>query len=146
MRAGEAVVPSRRKVAMPSGVRLGVPKRLPRWCAGARGTWTIWGAVVLLSAVVLWHHHRTIQLGYETERLQADKTRLERLHRQLLIERESLASLDRIERLAGAMGLAHVPPRETVVMRLPPPGTDSERIFAAAVGRGVLPTNAHAAP
>jgi len=54
--------------------------------------------------------------------------------------------LDVVERLAGAMGLAHVPPRETVVMRLPPPGTDSERIFAAAVGRGVLPTNAHAAP
>lgn len=120
--------------------------RLAGWCTGPRRAWAIWGAVLLLSVVVLWHHHRTIQLGYETERLQADKTRLERLHRQLLIERESLASLDRIERLAVTMGLAHVPPRETVVMRLPPAAPDPERLFAVAVGRGVLPTNAHAAP
>jgi cell division protein FtsL len=121
-------------------------KRLAGVCIGPRRAWTIWGAVLSLSVVVLWHHHRTIQLGYETERLQADKTRLERLHRQLLIERESLASLDRIERLAGTMGLTHVPPRETVVMRLPPAEHDSERLFAGAVGRSVLPTDAHAAP
>ncbi len=121
-------------------------RRLAGWCVGPRRAWTIWGAVLSLSVVVLWHHHRTIQLGYETERLQAEKTRVERLHRQLLIERESLASLDRIERLAGTMGLAHIPPRETVVMRLPPGDPDSERLFAVAVGRGVLPTNAHAAP
>jgi cell division protein FtsL len=131
---------------MPGGTLTGVTRRLAGWCIGPRRAWTIWGAVVFLSLVVLWHHHRTIQLGYETERLQADKTRLERLHRQLLIERESLASLDRIERLASAMGLAHVPPRDTVVMRLPPSGRDSEGTFAVAVGRGVLPTDAHAAP
>lgn len=127
-------------------MRTGVLRRLGRWCVSPRRAWVIWGAVVSLSVVVLWHHHRTIQLGYETERLQAEKTRLERLHRQLLIERESLASLDRIERLAGAMGLAHVPPRDTVVMRLPPLEPDSEQLFAVAVGRGVLPTDAHAAP
>lgn len=117
-----------------------------QWCCGPRRAWAIWGAVLALSVVVLWHHHRTIQLGYQTERLQADKLRLDRLHRQLLIERESLASLDRIERLAGAMGLAHVQPRETVVVRLPPSPPDPERLFAVAVGRGVLPTDAHAAP
>lgn len=116
------------------------------WCARPRGTWAIWGAVLVLSVVVLWHHHRTIQLGYQTERLQAEKARLERLHRQLLIERESLASLDRIERLAGGMGLTHVPPRETVVVRLPPSPHETDRLFAAAVGRGVLPKDAHAAP
>jgi cell division protein FtsL len=121
-------------------------RRVAGWYVGPRRAWAIWSTVISLSVVVLWHHHRTIQLGYETERLQADKTRLERLHRQLLIERESLASLDRIERLAGTMGLAHVPPRESVVMRLPPPDPDSERLFAVSVGRGVLPTNAHAAP
>ena len=131
---------------MPGGPLTGVMRRLAGWGSGPRRAWAIWGAVVLLSLVVLWHHHRTIQLGYETERLQADKSRLERLHRQLLIERESLASLDRIERLASAMGLAHVPPRETVVMRLPPDEPDSEAMFAVAVGRGVLPTDAHAAP
>lgn len=121
-------------------------KRTGGWSICPRRAWSIWGTVLVLSVVVLWHHHRTIQLGYETERLQADKSRLERLHRQLLIERESLASLDRIERLADAMGLAHVPPRETVVMRLPPADPDSERLLAVAVERGVLPTKAHAAP
>jgi cell division protein FtsL len=121
-------------------------KGLTGWCLSPRGAWAIWGSVLVLSVVVLWHHHRTIQLGYETERLRAEKSRVERLHRQLLIERESLASLDRIERLAGAMGLAHVPPRDAVVVRLPTPKPDAERTFAAAVGRGVLPTEAHAAP
>lgn len=123
-----------------------VLKRTGEWSIGPRRAWLIWATVLVLSVVVLWHHHRTIQLGYATERLQADKSRLERLHRQLLIERESLASLDRIERLAGTMGLAHVPPREMVVVRLPPADPDSERLLAVAVERGMLPTKAHAAP
>jgi cell division protein FtsL len=123
----------------------GLVTRVVSWCVGPRRAWVIWGGVVVLSLVVLWHHHRTIQLGYETERLMTEKTRLERLNRQLLIERESLASLDRIERLAGAMGLAHVPPRDTVVVRLPAHSA-SGPLVAATVGRGVLPKDAHAAP
>lgn len=125
---------------------LDLMRRAAAWCVGPRRAWAIWGGVIVFSLVVLWHHHRTIQLGYETERLSAEKTRLERLHRQLLIERESLASLDRIERLAGDLGLAHVPPRETIVVRLPPAHSGSDPLFAAAVGRGVLPKDAHAAP
>lgn len=101
--------------------------------------------MLALSVTALWHHHRTIQLGYETERLQTEKARLERVQRQLLIERESLASLDRIEPLARAMGLTHTPPRDAVVMRLPP-SSDDGRTLVAAVGRGMLPTEAHAAP
>jgi cell division protein FtsL len=121
-------------------------RRLTGWCRSPRGAWAIWSAVVAFSVVVLWHHHRTIQLGYETERLQADKARLERLQRQLLIERESLASLERIEPLARAMGLTHVPPRDALVVRLPERSSDEERTLIAAVGRGMLPTDAHAAP
>ncbi|MFZ5876214.1 MAG: cell division protein FtsL [Nitrospirota bacterium] len=120
--------------------------RVRAWCRRPRSVWVIWGLVLALSVAALWHHHRTIQLGYETERLQADKTRLERLQRQLLIERESLASLDRIEPLARAMGLTHTPPRDAVVMRLPEPSSEDGRTLVAAVGRGVLPTQAHAAP
>ncbi|MFZ5864139.1 MAG: cell division protein FtsL [Nitrospirota bacterium] len=116
------------------------------WCRRPRSVWAIWGVVIALSVAALWHHHRTIQLGYETEHLQAEKARLERLQRQLLIERESLASLDRIEPLARAMGLTHTPPRDAVVMRLPDPSSEDGRTLVAAVGRGVLATEAHAAP
>jgi cell division protein FtsL len=121
-------------------------KRAIEWCRRPHSAWVIWGVVLALSVTALWHHHRTIQLGYETERLQAEKARLERLQRQLLIERESLASLDRIEPLAKAMGLTHTPPRDAVVMRLPDPSSEEGATFVAAVGRGVLPTEAHAAP
>ena len=121
-------------------------KRVAGWCRRPRSAWAIWGMVLALSVVVLWHHHRTIQLGYDTERLQTEKARLERLQRQLLIERESLASLDRIEPLARAMGLTHTPPRDAVVMRLPATSSEDGRTLVAAVGRGMLPTEAHAAP
>jgi cell division protein FtsL len=121
-------------------------KRMTEWCRRPRSAWTIWGAVLTLSVVVLWHHHRTIQLGYETERLQAEKTRLERLQRQLLIERESLAALERIEPLARAMGLTHAPPRDAVVVRLPESSSEDGRTLFASVGRGMLPAEAHAAP
>jgi cell division protein FtsL len=107
--------------------------------------WGLGAAVVAVSLVVLWHHSRTIQLGYETERMQAEKSRLERIHRELVIERESLASLERVERLAGDLGLVHPSPRNMVV-KVEPPASDDEPVFAIAFGRRVLPAEAHAAP
>jgi hypothetical protein len=61
--------------------------------------------VLALSVTALWHHHRTIQLGYETERMQSARgTVASAAHRA-----ESLASLDRIEPLR-AVG-RRTPPR-----------------------------------
>lgn len=116
------------------------------WCRRLGGLWGLGAAVVAVSLVVLWHHSRTIQLGYETERMQAEKSRLERIHRELVIERESLASLERVERLAGDLGLVHPSPRDMVVVKVEPPASHDEPAFAIAFGRRVLPAEAHAAP
>ena len=111
----------------------------------------MWGlvvAIVATSLVLLWHHSRMIQLGYDTESLRTEKGRLERLHRELVMERESLASLGRIERLAAELGLVHLALRDAVVVNVVPasPTSDSPENFAVALGRGVLPGEAHAAP
>lgn len=105
-------------------------------------------AIVATSLVLLWHHSRMIQLRYDTEALRTEKGRLERLHRELVVERESLASLGRIERLATGLGLAHLALRDAVMVNVVPtsPTPDSPENFAVALGRGVLPVEAHAAP
>jgi len=118
----------------------------PAWYRRLGGLWGLGSAIVAVSLVVLWHHSQMFQLGYETERLDADKGRLERLQRQLLIERESLASLDRVERLAADLGLVHPAPRDVVLVRVDPPPVERDQPFAVALGRRVLPAEAHAAP
>ena len=120
--------------------------RFQRWYWRLGGVWGLGSAVVIVSLIVLWHHSRVVQLGYETERLDADKGRLERIHRQLVIERESLASLDRVEHLAAGLGLVHLAPREVVVVRMDPPPAERDQPFAVALGRRILPAEAHAAP
>lgn len=122
--------------------------RARRRIAGRIGTWGLGSAIVATSLVLLWHHSRMIQLGYDTEALRTEKGRLERLHRELLVERESLASLGRIERLASELGLVHVALRDAVVVNVVPTSStsDSPENFAVALGRGVLPVEAHAAP
>jgi len=121
---------------------------LGRRLGGRARVWGLGLAIVATSLVLLWHHSRIIQLGYETEALRAEKSRLERLHRELAVERESLASLGRIERLAAELGLVHLALRDTVVVNVVPvsPTSDSPENFAVALGRGVLPAEAHAAP
>jgi len=118
----------------------------PAWYRWLGGLWGLGAAIVAVSLAVLWHHNQMFQLGYQTERLEADKGRLERLQRQLLIERESLASLDRVERLAADLGLVHPAPRDVVLVRVDPPAVEHDQPFAVALGRRVLPGEAHAAP
>ncbi len=120
--------------------------RCQAWYRRLGGVWGLGSAVVIVSLIVLWHHSRIIRLGYETERLQADKSRLERIHRQLVIERESLASLDRVEHLATGLGLVHLAPRDVVVVRMDPLPSERDQTFAVALGRRILPAEAHAAP
>ena len=104
---------------------------------------------ILLSLTLLWHHSRMIRLGYEIERLKAQKTGLERTHRELVIERESLVSLERIERLAADLALVHPAPRDRVVVNVPIPSPEDPKThaeFMLALSRRVSPTEAHAAP
>jgi cell division protein FtsL len=120
--------------------------RCQTWYRRFGGVWGLGSAIVVVSLVVLWHHSRMIRIGYETERLEADRGRLERIHRQLVLERESLASLDRVEHLAAGLGLVHLASRDVVVVRIDPSPAERDQTFAVALGRGMLPAEAHAAP
>ncbi len=56
--------------------------------------------ILLLVTLYVWHQITVIQLGYEIQQLQQEQRDLHRLHQALLIEAATLASLDRIERIA----------------------------------------------
>ncbi len=78
---------------------------------------------VLLSAVMLaplllyvWQSVAWIQTGYRLEKLKAERDRLEEVNHQLRLEKVSLESLARVERVAsGQLGLRQ-PPAGTVVV------------------------------
>jgi cell division protein FtsL len=55
---------------------------------------------LLLVTVYVWYQITIIQTGYEIQQLQQERNELYRLHQALLIESASLASPDRIERIA----------------------------------------------
>jgi cell division protein FtsL len=56
--------------------------------------------VVLAVMGYLWPRHQIVALGYELEQAEARRLELRRLHRMLSLEAASLASLERIERIA----------------------------------------------
>ena len=58
--------------------------------------------VLMLVTVYVWYQITVIQTGYEIQQLQQEQRELNRLHQSLLIEATSLASPDRIERIATA--------------------------------------------
>jgi cell division protein FtsL len=55
---------------------------------------------LLLVTVYVWYQITMIQTGYEIQQLQQEQHELHRLHQALLIEAASLATPDRIERIA----------------------------------------------
>ena len=76
-------------------------------------------AVVLTFGAVfyLWQRYQFIRLGYEVERLRADKSRLEEIIEPLRVEAEYLARPQRIEALARER-LGMRPPTSRQVIRL----------------------------
>ena len=56
--------------------------------------------ILLLVTLYVWYQITVIQTGYEIQQLQQEQRELHRLHQALLIEAASLASPDRIERIA----------------------------------------------
>ncbi len=56
--------------------------------------------LLLLSFVSLWQRDQMTRVGYEIQRMQQQKDKLTKQHKELLIEVESLSALDRIEDIA----------------------------------------------
>lgn len=64
-----------------------------------------------------WQHYRWIQLGYEIENLQKKKDELLQYQQQLVLERETWAQLDRIDRIAKTeLGMVAAAPGQIVTL------------------------------
>ena len=66
-------------------------------------------ALLFLSFLSLWQRDQMTRVGYAIQKLQQEKAQLMKLHRELLIEVESLSALDRIEAVATRQ-LSMAPP------------------------------------
>lgn len=88
--------------------------------------------ILLLVTLYVWHHITIIQLGYEIQQLQQEQQELHRLHQALLIEAATLASLDRIERIATTqLGLIR-PQIDQVILVHPLNQTPGEKTIKMA--------------
>lgn len=65
-----------------------------------RKYWLLAAAVLGVILIDVWQHAHVVTLGYEIDRLEADRDRERRLNRELAIERSALMSLERIEGIA----------------------------------------------
>jgi len=74
--------------------------------------------MLLIAFLSVWQRNGIIQLGYETESLQKERTTLLRRQKDLLVEISRLSSIERIEQLA--LG--------EIQMRLPTP---EQRVYVS---------------
>jgi cell division protein FtsL len=58
------------------------------------------GSILTLAFLSLWQRNQMIYIGYEIEQLKEEKGALLRVQKELLVEAESLAAMERIERIA----------------------------------------------
>lgn len=73
----------------------------------------------MLAAV--WEHSQVVSLGYEVGQLQHEREHELQRHRALLLESASLASLERIERLANErLGLVSAKPGQIQLVKMEP--------------------------
>jgi cell division protein FtsL len=71
----------------------------------------IGAAVIGVILLDIWQHVHIVTMGYEVEQARQKQKELQQIHKQLLVEVETLSSLDRIEQIAVArLGMAR--PRE----------------------------------
>ncbi len=71
-------------------------------------------AILILSFVSLWQRDQMTRVGYDIQRMESKKGTLLKLHKELIIEVESLSALDRIEAIAVrqlSMGLPNASER-----------------------------------
>jgi cell division protein FtsL len=87
-------------------------------------------AVIALLLLYVWERVDIVRIGYETERLKAQRIILQREHDQLRVKMSALTSPDRIARAASER-LGMMPPQQgqVVLVRLEPqePGTVQPR-------------------
>lgn len=68
--------------------------------------------------VYVWYHSKVIDLGYQVQKLKMEEEKLRKEHRQLFIKAASLASLDRIERVASEkLGMIYPSEKEVVLVQ-----------------------------
>jgi len=73
---------------------------MKNWMSGSFVFWGLFVALLCLAFISLWQRVRMTRVGYEIQEMQHHKKKLVKLHRELLIEVESLNALDRIEEKA----------------------------------------------
>jgi len=62
--------------------------------------WVMAIIIILLAFVSLWQRTRMTHLGYEIQTMQTQKRQMLKVHKNLLIEFESVSALDKIEKVA----------------------------------------------
>jgi cell division protein FtsL len=65
-------------------------------------------AIIFFSFLSLWQRTRMTRLGYEIQAMQKQKNQLLKIHKNLLIELESVSALDKIEE-AAILQLSMIP-------------------------------------
>jgi cell division protein FtsL len=106
-------------------------RRLPDALAAASNV-----VLVVLCAVVLtvgavfflWQRYQFVRLGYEVNRLRADKAQLEEAIEPLEVEAQYLSRLERIDELARTRLNMHVPqPSQVIVLESDVPFAEPAR-------------------
>jgi len=88
-----------------------------------RRVWIVLGLLALVFGVVflrVWQEMQIVQLGYRVNQLNEERQRLLNRQRILLSRRNALASLERVEAIAGQKLGMRVPEREQVVFLVDP--------------------------
>lgn len=70
--------------------------------------------VILSFLLVVWQRTQVLRLGYQLERMEATKKELAKENKGLLLEVSSLASLERIEKIASDNLKLKVPDRKNI--------------------------------
>lgn len=70
--------------------------------------------VILSFLLVVWQRTQVLRLGYQLERMEATKKELVKENKGLLLEVTSLASLERIEKIASEHLNLKVPDRKNI--------------------------------
>jgi len=100
---------------------------------GLRGrrSWWIGVGLALAMMMAVWERSEVVTLGYEVSQLRAARDQEQQRHRSLILESASLASLDRIERLAlTQLGMAAA--KSGQIQLVPEqPGVDPAAMMAA---------------
>jgi len=90
------------------GGRVASAENRERW---SRRSWGVAIGLALAMMAAVWERSEVVSLGYEVSQLRATRDVEQQRHRALILESASLASLDRIERLASAqLGLVAAKP------------------------------------